>query len=207
MARPRARRLPHPQRDMSRQEAERSTSGRMPVKKKSQDAMFFVKRLPGLPVPHRRTFAEGIVPSAHSDADFASQSLLRLSAYAGSRGTGSPSSSAADNETARQDAERSTGGRTPAKQKSHDAMFCVKRTPGPPVPHRRAFAEGIVPSAHSDADFASQSLLRLSAYAGSRGTGSPSSSASDNETARQEAERSTSGRSPRRKNRRMRCFS
>ncbi len=44
----------------------------------------------GLPVPRRRTFAEGILPSAHSDADYAPQSLLRLSAYAGSQGMGSP---------------------------------------------------------------------------------------------------------------------
>jgi hypothetical protein len=37
----------------------------------------------GLPMPRRRTFAEGIVPSALSDAAGASQSLLRLAAYAG----------------------------------------------------------------------------------------------------------------------------
>ena len=45
----------------------------------------------GMPTPRRRTFAEGIVPSTHSDADCAPQSLLRLSAYAGSRGMGTPS--------------------------------------------------------------------------------------------------------------------
>lgn len=44
-----------------------------------------------MPTPRRRTFATGIVPSAHSDADYAPQSLLRLSAYAGSWGTGTPS--------------------------------------------------------------------------------------------------------------------
>jgi len=37
-----------------------------------------------MPESHRRTFATGILPFAHSDADCASQSLLRLSAYAGS---------------------------------------------------------------------------------------------------------------------------
>ena len=41
-------------------------------------------------MPRRRTLATGILPCAHSDADIASQSLLRLSAYAGSRGIGSP---------------------------------------------------------------------------------------------------------------------
>jgi hypothetical protein len=54
------------------------------------------RRLPsgwgsGLPMPRRRTFAPGILPCAHSDADCAPQSLLRLSAYAGLRGMGSPS--------------------------------------------------------------------------------------------------------------------
>jgi hypothetical protein len=44
----------------------------------------------GLPVPRRRPFASGILPSAHSDAAIASPSWLRLAAYAGSRGTGSP---------------------------------------------------------------------------------------------------------------------
>jgi hypothetical protein len=44
----------------------------------------------GLPVPRRRTFAQGILPFAHSDAAFASPSWLRSAAYAGSRGTGSP---------------------------------------------------------------------------------------------------------------------
>ena len=44
-----------------------------------------------MPTPRRRTFAEGIVPSTHSDADCAPQSLLRLSAYAGSQGMGTPS--------------------------------------------------------------------------------------------------------------------
>ena len=42
-------------------------------------------------MPHRRTFATGILPFAHSDAACASPSWLRLAAYAGSRGTGSPS--------------------------------------------------------------------------------------------------------------------
>jgi hypothetical protein len=48
-------------------------------------------------MPHRRTFATGILPFAHSDAACASQSAcaspswLRLAAYAGSWGTGSPS--------------------------------------------------------------------------------------------------------------------
>ena len=45
----------------------------------------------GRPTPPRRTFAEGVVPSALSDADDAPQSLLRLSAYAGSWGVGRPS--------------------------------------------------------------------------------------------------------------------
>jgi len=49
-----------------------------------------VSERPGLPVPRRRTFAAGILPSALSDADCTPQSLLRLSAYAGSRGTGNP---------------------------------------------------------------------------------------------------------------------
>jgi len=41
-------------------------------------------------MPRRRTFASCILPCAHSDADGAAQSLLRLSAYAGSRSTGNP---------------------------------------------------------------------------------------------------------------------
>ena len=49
----------------------------------------------GLPTPRRRTFAAGILPFAHSDADIAPQSLLRLSAYAGSRGMGNPDQTAA----------------------------------------------------------------------------------------------------------------
>ena len=48
---------------------------------------------PGLPVPRRRTFAADILSSALSDADCTPQSLLRLSAYAGSRGTGNPAPS------------------------------------------------------------------------------------------------------------------
>jgi len=44
----------------------------------------------GLPVPRRRTFATGILPFAHSEETFASQSLLRSVSYAGSRGTGNP---------------------------------------------------------------------------------------------------------------------
>ena len=44
-----------------------------------------------MPTPRRRTFAAGILPFAHSDAARAAQSLLRLSAYAGSRGVGTPS--------------------------------------------------------------------------------------------------------------------
>jgi len=56
--------------------------------------------------------------------------------YPGSQGTGSPSllvrqkAKIAGRDVlrtaSRQDAERSTGGRMPAKQKSQDAMFCVK---------------------------------------------------------------------------------
>jgi len=41
-----------------------------------------------VPTPHRRTFAPDILSSSHSDAARAPQSLLRLSAYAGSRGMG-----------------------------------------------------------------------------------------------------------------------
>ena len=44
----------------------------------------------GLPMPRRRTFADALVASAHSDAAGASPSWLRLAAYAGSRGTGNP---------------------------------------------------------------------------------------------------------------------
>ena len=50
-----------------------------------------VVRRSGLPVPHRRSFAQDILSFAHSDAACASPSWLRLAAYAGSRGTGSPS--------------------------------------------------------------------------------------------------------------------
>ncbi len=39
-------------------------------------------------MPHRRTVAPDILSSAHSDAARDPQSLLRLSAYAGSRGMG-----------------------------------------------------------------------------------------------------------------------
>jgi len=42
-------------------------------------------------MPHRRTFAAGLQPFAHSDAACASPSWLRLASYAGSRGTGNPS--------------------------------------------------------------------------------------------------------------------
>jgi len=42
-------------------------------------------------MPRRRTFEDAIVASSHSDAAFASPSWLRSAAYAGSRGTGSPS--------------------------------------------------------------------------------------------------------------------
>jgi hypothetical protein len=42
-------------------------------------------------MPRRRTFASAILASAHSDVACASPSWLRLSTYAGSRGTGSPS--------------------------------------------------------------------------------------------------------------------
>ena len=45
----------------------------------------------GCPRPESRTFAADIPSSAHSDADRAAQSLLRVSAYAGSRGVGTPS--------------------------------------------------------------------------------------------------------------------
>jgi len=45
----------------------------------------------GRPRPESRTFARGILPLTHSDADGALPSWLRLSAYAGSRGTGGPS--------------------------------------------------------------------------------------------------------------------
>ena len=45
----------------------------------------------GLPTPHRRTFAEAVVASAHSDVAYASPSWLRLAAYAGSRGMANPS--------------------------------------------------------------------------------------------------------------------
>jgi len=41
-------------------------------------------------VPRRRTIAADILSSALSDADCTPQSLLRLSAYPGSRGTGDP---------------------------------------------------------------------------------------------------------------------
>jgi hypothetical protein len=44
-----------------------------------------------LPTPHRRTFADAVVASAHSDAAYASPSWLRLAAYAGSRGMANPS--------------------------------------------------------------------------------------------------------------------
>ncbi len=40
------------------------------------------------PMPRRRTFARGILPLTHSDADFASASCLRSSSHAGSRGMG-----------------------------------------------------------------------------------------------------------------------
>jgi hypothetical protein len=42
-------------------------------------------------MPHRRTFATGILPFAHSDAACALGILPSLAANAGSRGTGSPS--------------------------------------------------------------------------------------------------------------------
>jgi len=41
-------------------------------------------------MPHRRTFAAGVLPFAHSDAAYAPPSWLRLAAYAGSWGMGSP---------------------------------------------------------------------------------------------------------------------
>jgi len=44
----------------------------------------------GLPVPRRRTFADALVASAHSDAAGASPFGLRLAACAGSWVTGSP---------------------------------------------------------------------------------------------------------------------
>ena len=47
----------------------------------------------GLSVPRRRTFAADILSSALSDADCTPQSWLRLSAYAGSRGTANPAPS------------------------------------------------------------------------------------------------------------------
>jgi hypothetical protein len=45
----------------------------------------------GLPVPSRRTFALGILPSAHSKETSLSQSRLRSVSYAVSIGTGNPS--------------------------------------------------------------------------------------------------------------------
>jgi hypothetical protein len=42
-------------------------------------------------MPRRRTLAPNILFFARSDAAFASASCLRSAAYAGSRGTGSPS--------------------------------------------------------------------------------------------------------------------
>ena len=44
-----------------------------------------------LPMPRRLTFVAPILGFTHSDAACASASCLRLAAYAGSRGTGSPS--------------------------------------------------------------------------------------------------------------------
>jgi len=41
-------------------------------------------------MPRRRTFAVGILPSAHSEETFAPQSLLRSVSYAGSRSTCNP---------------------------------------------------------------------------------------------------------------------
>jgi len=42
-------------------------------------------------MPRRRTFANGFVPFAHSDAAYVSPSWLHVAAYAGSWGTVSPS--------------------------------------------------------------------------------------------------------------------
>jgi hypothetical protein len=90
------------------QDAKCSTSRRRPAKKKSHDAMFFVKRFRRSEIPTCHPGRNG----AHNKSDI----LLVSSTFAD---PGSP-------KTASQDAKCSTSRRRPAKKKSHDAMFFVK---------------------------------------------------------------------------------
>jgi hypothetical protein len=84
----------------------------------------------GPPVPRRRPFASGILPVAHSDAAGASPSWLRLAAYAGSRGTGSPSLSSGLQEAAIACAMRTVVRLTPLRfrEAREAAIACAMRT-------------------------------------------------------------------------------
>ena len=76
-------------------------------------------------------------------------------------GHGQPVIHSAARRPARQDAGRSTSERMLAKQKSQDAMFCVKPPSGLSVPHRRTFAAAIPGLRSLHAGCASASCLRL----------------------------------------------